>query len=149
MRDDVAADFGELSLLHVRKKLLLQRLLLNETDKIHYVQSDNPERVSSILLEDDAVIEEIDLVDCEIAEREESLARIIGVTRKGLYGMLQKSGKPAKDLVDTRAEIRDILTRLLRERERLLDTMAAASDEARKSFEEIARIRGLGLPGTE
>lgn len=149
MRDDVAAGIRELCRLYDRKKALLHRLLLGESDKIHYLKSENLERVSSILIEDDAIINEIDCIDFDIAQNEESLSGIIGVPRRDLARLLDENEPPARELAMRRDEIRALLERLLLERNRLREAMQSASGEIRRHIEGIARIRGLKLPGEE
>ncbi|MBN2079173.1 MAG: hypothetical protein JW838_09420 [Spirochaetes bacterium] len=149
MRDDVSAGVSKLCLLFDKKKTLLNRLILSESDKLHYVQSENPERVSAIILEDDAIIDEINLIDCDIAETEESLARIIGITPKGLYRILRGNVGPARELITRRREIRTLLEHLLSGREKLSAALGSAAGEVREHIEGIARIRRLKLPEEE
>lgn len=146
MRDDVAAGVRELCRLLDRKKALLNRLLLSESDKIHYLKSENIERVSSILIEDDTIMDEIDCIDFDIAHNEESLGGTIGVPRRDLFGMLDGNEPPARELFALRDEVRTLLERLLHERKRLGDAMQSATREVRQHIEGIARIRGLKLP---
>jgi len=149
LRDDVAAGVLELCRLLAKKKSLLHRLLLSESDTIHYVKSENFERVDAILLEDESVIGEIDLVDCDIAKSEESLCRIIGIQPRELYEIIDGNDPRGRELVTLRDDIRSMLERLLRERNRLGDAMRSATREVREHIEGIARIRRLKLPVDE
>ncbi len=148
MRDDARSGVDELSRLYAKKTGLLRRLLLSESDKLHYAKSDNIERVAAIVSEDVLLIEEIDLIDCDIAECEEALARLAGVTRKVLYRLL-KGSDDSRELLLRREEARDSLEGLLREREKLMVILKSATREVLESIEGIARIRGLKLPDAE
>lgn len=142
LRDDARSIVESLSLLYGKKNELLQTLLLSESDKLYYEKSGNVERVVAIIREDERLIDEVDLVDCDIAGLEQGLSELIGVPPRALYGMLADV-PGARDLVALRAGTRDSIKHLLDERSALIQRLQNASSSVRDSIDELSRIGRL------
>lgn len=142
MRDDARSIVESLSLLYGKKNELLQTLLLSESDKLYYEKSGNVERVVAIIREDERLIDEVDLVDCDIAGLEQGLSELIGVPPRALYGMLADV-PGARDLVALQAGTRDSIKHLLDERSALIQRLQNASSSVRDSIDELSRIGRL------
>jgi len=145
LRDDVRALASELALQCGKKLDLLQKLLLSETDKLHYEKSGNIDRVMALTKEDGAVIDAINLVDYDIARAEDGLCRIIGVDKTALYGVLGTEAG-AGDLVALRERIRRGLGELIGLRKELAARLETDARAVRESIQALSRIDSLKLP---
>lgn len=142
MRDDARSIVADLSRAYGKKIELLRTLLASETDKLYYEKSGNLDRVIEIIRDDARVIEEVDLVNYDIAESEGALSALIGVAPGGLYGVLAGSVE-ARDLLSLRSESRNAVDRLVRERTALIARLEAASRGVHTSIDELSRIGRL------
>ena len=145
MRDDVQALAAELALQCGKKLDLLQKLLLSETDKLHYLNSGNLDRVIALTRDDGALIDAINLVDYDIARAEDELCRILGIGRTGLYGTLGREND-ARDLVGLRDRIRRCMEELTGLRNKLAAKLEADARGVRESILALSRIDSLKLP---
>lgn len=139
MRDDVKLIIAELSRNYVKKLHLIERLLLSDSDKLHYGKSENLEKVFEIIRNDAVIIEETNLIDYDIAEAESSLAGLIGVKPRVLYEHLG-SVNEGRELVTLRNQVRESIERLFQERKELSDKLTSASRTLQKSIDDITRI---------
>ena len=142
MRDDIKSIIAELSRNYVKKLHLIERLLLSDSDKMHYGKSENLEKVFEIIRDDAVVIEEADLIDYDISKAESALAELIGIKSRTLYDHL--SGvMEARELVTLRKQVRETIERLFQERNELSDKLKSASRTLKKSIDDITRISRL------
>jgi hypothetical protein len=142
LRDDVKILVAELSRNYVKKLHLIERLLLSDTDKLHYGKSENLEKVFEIIRDDAAIIEETNLIDYDISKAESALANLIGVKLRVLYDHLG-SVNEARELVTMRDRVRENIEHLFQERKELSDKLKSASQILLKSIDDIARIGRL------
>lgn len=139
MRDDVKLIIAELSRNYVKKLHLIERLLLSDSDKLHYGKSENLEKVFEIIRDDAVIIEETNLIDYDISKAESALADLIGVKLRVLYDHLG-SVNEARELVTLRNQVGENIERLFQERQELSDKLTSASQTLQKSIDEITRI---------
>jgi hypothetical protein len=139
LRDDVKIIIAELSRNYVKKLHLIERLLLSDSDKLHYGKSENLEKVFEIIRDDAVIIEETNLIDYDISKAESALANLIGVKLRVLYDHLG-SVNEARELVTLRKQAGETIERLFQEREELSDKLTSASQTLQKSIDEITRI---------
>lgn len=139
MRDDVKLIIAELSRNYVKKLHLIERLLLSDSDKLHYGKSENLEKVFEIIRDDAVIIEETNLIDYDISKAESALADMIGVKLRVLYDNLG-SVNEARELVTLRNQAGENIERLFQERQELSDKLTSASQTLQKSIDEITRI---------
>lgn len=139
MRDDVKLIIAELSRNYVKKLHLIERLLLSDSDKLHYGKSENLEKVFEIIRDDAVIIEETNLIDYDISKAESALADMIGVKLRVLYDHLG-SVNEARELVTLRNQVGENIERLFQERQELSDKLTSASQTLQKSIDEITRI---------
>jgi hypothetical protein len=145
LRDDVRARASELA-LHSGKKLdLVQKLLLSESDKLHYEKTGNLERVMDLTREDAVTIEKINLVDFDIAHVEDGLCSITGVGRTLLYKSLG-TGAEARELIRLRDRLRRDTEELLRLRKELTDRLESDARGIKESIQALSRIDALTIP---
>ena len=145
MRDDVRALAAGLALQCGKKLDLLQKLLLSETDKLHYLNSGNLDRVIALTGEDGALVDAINLVDYDIARAEDELCRILGIGRNELYGTLGREAD-ARDLLGLRDRIRRGVEELMMMRNKLAARLEADARGVRESILALSRIDSLKLP---
>ena len=91
MRDDVKTVVAELSRCHREKLHRLQKLLLSESDKLHYEKSENLEKIFDIIGEDAGIVDEVNLIDFDIARAESELSALIGVGTAELYDQIGRA----------------------------------------------------------
>jgi hypothetical protein len=139
LRDDVKLIIAELSRNYVKKLHLIERLLLSDSDKLHYGKSENLEKVFEIIRDDAVIIEETNLIDYDISKAESALADLIGVKLRVLYDHLG-SVNEARELVTLRNQVGENIERLFQERQELSDKLTSASQTLQKSIDEITRI---------
>jgi hypothetical protein len=139
LRDDVKLIIAELSRNYVKKLHLIERLLLSDSDKLHYGKSENLEKVFEIIRDDAVIIEETNLIDYDISKAESALADMIGVKLRVLYDNLG-SVNEARELVTLRNQVGENIERLFQERQELSDKLTSASQTLQKSIDEITRI---------
>ena len=139
MRDDIKTIIAELSRNYVKKLHLIERLLLSDSDKLHYGKSENLEKVFEIIRDDAAIIEETNCIDYDITKAESALAELIGVKLRVLYDHLE-SVNDARELVTLRHQVHVTIERLFQERNELSDKLSSASRTLQKSIDEITRI---------
>ncbi len=142
MRDDAASIVAGLIHLYGIKLQLLDKLLLSESDKLHYCRSGNQEKVIELINTDSGVIDDIDAADFDIAELETSLASLIGVRLRMLYEVLGENGDAGK-LISVRNQALGDIKSLLTERAKLGGMLAAASREIRESIDDLSRLSRL------
>lgn len=142
MRDDAASIVHGLVRFYGAKLQLLNKLLLSDSDKLHYGKSGNLEKVIELIGADAGIISEIDAADFDIAKAEASLAALIGVRTQGLYDTLRGSGE-AGELISLRNNVREALGSLCRERAGLGAMLGSASRELRESIDDLSRLRRL------
>jgi hypothetical protein len=126
----------------VKKLHLLERLLLSNSDTLHYDKSENLEKVFEIIRADAVIIEEADLIDCDISKAESALAELIGIKPRALYAHLSGVTE-ARELVTLRKQVRETIERLFQERNELSDKLKSASRTLKKSIDDISRISRL------
>jgi hypothetical protein len=142
LRDDIKIIIAELSRNYVKKLHLVERLLLSESDKMHYGKSENLEKVFEFINNDAVIIEEANFIDYDIAKAETALAGLIGVKHRALYEHLGGvSG--ARELVTLRNQVRETIERLFQERNELSDKLKSASRTLKKSIDDITRTSRL------
>ena len=112
MRDDVKTVVAELSRCHREKLHRLQKLLLSESDKLHYEKSENLEKIFDIIGEDAGIVDEVNLIDFDIARAESELSALIGVGTAELYDHLGP-GRAVEELLSLRKQTRLSLERLV------------------------------------
>ncbi len=142
MRDDAASIAADLVRLYGTKLQLLDRLLLSESDKIHYCRSGNLEKVFELVDADEPIIGDIDAADFDIAKAETSLAALAGVRMRLLYTVL-RDDSDAEGLIAVRNRVLGTLDRLLAERARLGVMLQAASGVIRDSIDDLSRLSRL------
>jgi hypothetical protein len=142
LRDDIKKIIAEISRNYVKKLHLIERLLLSDSDKMHYGKSENLEKVFEIIRNDAVIIEEANLIDYDISKAESALADLIGVKRRTLYEHLG-GVTGAQELVTLRNQVRETIERLFQERNELSDKLKSASRTLKKSIDDITRIRRL------
>jgi len=142
LRDDAASIAADLVRLYAAKLQLLDRLLLSESDKIHYCRSGNLEKVFGMVGADEGIIGDIDAADFDIARAEASLAALAGVRTRLLYDAL-RDDRDADGLLAVRNTVLETLDRLLAERARLAAMLEAASGEIRDSIDDLSRLTRL------
>lgn len=142
MRDDALSIVAGLSRDYGKKIELLRTLLTSESDKLYYVKSGNIDKVFEIVRDDGPVIDNVDLLDYDIAQSEEALSALIGVKPGALYGILAVDGD-ARGLLALRTEAREAVERLVGERSGLIRKLEGASQTVRDSIDELARIGRL------
>lgn len=147
LRDDVRALVAELA-RHCRKKLdLVQKLLLSESDKLHYEKSGNLERVIDLTRDDGIIIDAINLADYDIARAEDALCGIIGISRAALYDTLGTEAE-SRDVIDLRDCLRRDIGELLRQRCELMSKLEVDAHGLKESVAALSRIDALKGPGT-
>ncbi len=139
MRDDAASIIAGLIRFYGIKLQMLERLLLSETDKLHYGRSGNLEKVIEIIGGDSAVIDDIDGADFEISKAEADLSSLIGVRPGMLYKVLLESGE-ADELISVRGQALKAMGRLAREHGELEKMLGSASRELGKNIDDLSRI---------
>lgn len=139
MRDDAASIVAALVRLYGTKLQLLDRLLLSETDKLHYCRSGNLEKVIELVDTDASLITDIDATSFDISASEASLAALIGVRQRILYGTLRED-TDAGGLIAVRDRVTGVLEKLLAERARLEAMLGNASREIRESIDDLSRL---------
>jgi hypothetical protein len=150
LRDDAALIVAALDRTYRKKLDLLQKLLLNESDLIHYATTENIERVNDILGEDAGILEQIDLVDFNISRDERGLAALMGVQPGGLHGALEGDAAASEFLV-VRKRVRENIKELFRRREELSGMLGSSARTMGKNIEELSLIGKLRVtePGEE
>ncbi|MBN2160858.1 MAG: hypothetical protein JW807_15825 [Spirochaetes bacterium] len=146
MRDDARTLADELSRLYGLKLSRLQKLLLSETDKHHYENIGNMDKVSDIIRNDARMIEEINIIDCDIAVAEASLAALIGIKPSSLYDILANGISDAAVLIDVREQARETLGRLCGKRAELANRLESGAHRLRQDIDELSRISRLKPP---
>ncbi len=142
MRDDAASIVAGLVRFYGTKLQLLNKLLLSESDKLHYCKSGNLEKVIELIESDSGIIDDIDAADFDISQLEASLASLIGVRTPALYETLRGSGE-AGELMELRGRAAGALGRLFKERAELDRMLGSASRELRESIDALSRLRRL------
>jgi hypothetical protein len=148
LRDDVRARAAELALLSGKKLELLQKLLLSESDKLHYEKSGNLERVMDLTREDALTIEKINLVDFDIAHAEDELCRITGADRAQLYESLG-TGAEARELIRLRDRLRRDMEELHSLRKELTVKLESDARGIKESIQALSRIEELIIPNPD
>jgi hypothetical protein len=143
LRDDVVKSIADLNLRYREKLEYIKKLLLNESDKLHYLKSKNLEKIIEVLGADKEIIEEIDSIDCEISLIENELARIIGSERNEIFSYLDTDANEIKEINSIRKNIRDALELLYDNRKLFMERMTAESLQLQESIDEISRIAKL------
>jgi hypothetical protein len=146
LRDDVRARVASLALLFAKKQGLVQELLLSESDKLHYQKSGNLDRVMELTRDDGRTIDEINLVDFDIARAEEELCGIIGAGKARLYETLGAESE-AGELARARERILESLGQLHRMRKELAARLESEAREVKESILALSRIDALKTPG--
>jgi hypothetical protein len=142
LRDDAASIVAGLVRFHGIKLQLLNKLLLSESDKLHYCKSGNLEKVIELIESDSGIIDDIDAADFDISQAEASLATLIGVRTPALYETLRGSGE-AGELMELRGQAAEALGRLFKERAELDSMLGSASRELQESIDALSRLRRL------
>ncbi len=146
MRDDVRALVAGLT-GDLQKKLdFVQKLLLSESDKLHYEKSGNLERVMELTRDDCLIIDAVNLADFDIAHAEDALCSIIGVRRAQLYVSLGQEAE-ALGVIVLRDSLRRDIGELHRLRRELLRKLEADARGIKDSIAALSRIDSLQGPG--
>ena len=143
MRDDVKRIIAELTIPYREKLNSLKKLLLSESDKLHYIKTQNLEKILEIIETDKAIIEEIDTADSRTSGIENDLAKIIGSDKKGIFSRLNSEKNEIKEIVSLRNEIRKMIELLFGKRKLLMKAMTAESLQLKERINEISRISAL------
>lgn len=141
MRDDAAAVFERLARHYAEKLRDVNRLLLSEQDKLHHFKSGNIEKILELIESDNAIIDLIDLSDFEIARGEDSLARIMGTTRDGMYD--QPVVAELADLIAQRNSIGKKIGQVFENRGILAGLLESEHEKLREDIDGISRINRL------
>ncbi len=143
MRDDVQTAVAELTQLYKEKLEYLNRLLLNESDKLHYIKSGNLEKIFEIIEDDRTIIDNIDVADYHISGGEDALSKILGTERNGIYSRLGSEENETREILSLRNEIRKTLEIIHSKRDVLLKKMTAESLQLKMRINELSRIDSL------
>jgi hypothetical protein len=143
LRDDVQTAVAELTTLFRDKLEYLNKLLLNESDKLHYIKSDNLEKIFEIIEDDGRIIEDIDVVDYRISGIEDALSKILGTERRDMYSLLCLEKNETGEIVSLRNTIRKTLEIIHSKRKLLLEKMTKASLQLKIRIDELSRIDAL------
>jgi len=143
LRDDVQTAVAELTQLYKGKLEYLNRLLLNESDKLHYIKSGNLEKIFEIIEDDRTIIDNIDVADYHISGGEDALSKILGTDRNGIYSRLGSGENETREILSLRSEIRKTLEIIHSKRDVLLKKMTAESLQLKMRINELSRIDSL------
>ena len=146
LRDDVKEFVTELTRRYRDKLEQVKKLLLNESDKLHYMKSHNMERIFDLLEGDNEIIEAIDAIDYDISQIETGLSNILGVPIKDIFNHLAAGREEVTEVVSLRNDIGDAIKLLYRQRELLTDRLMSESQHLKNSIDEISRIGRLKIP---
>ncbi len=145
MKDDVKKSIADLAGRYREKLELVKKLLLNESDKLHYLKSQNLERVYDLIESDNPLIGMIDSVDYDIAKAEAQLSKTLGLLAKDLYSPLSAGAKEMKEVVSLRNEAREVIKILYGQRELLISQMKKESRRLEINIEELSKIGKLKI----
>jgi hypothetical protein len=143
LRDDVQTAVAELTQLYKGKLEYLNRLLLNESDKLHYIKSGNLEKIFEIIEDDRTIIDNIDVADYHISGGDDALSKILGTDRNGIYSRLGSEENETREILSLRSEIRKTLEIIHSKRDVLLKKMTAESLQLKMRINELSRIDSL------
>jgi hypothetical protein len=146
LRDDVKKFIAELTQRYSEKLKYVKKLLLNESDKLHYLKSQNIDRIFELIESDKDIIEEIDAIDYDISHIETDLSNIMGLNSKDIFTHLVAEKEEVTEVVSLRNEIRNAIKLLYKQRELLTDSLMSESRHLQKSIDEISRIGRLKIP---
>jgi len=146
LRDDVKKFIAGLTQRYRDKLEYVKKLLLNESDKLHYMKSQNMERIFDLIEKDNEIIEEIDAIDYDISHIETALSNIMGLNTKDIFTHLVAERGEVTEVVSLRNDIRDAIKLLYKQREFLTDRLMTESRHLKNSIDEISRIGRLKIP---
>jgi hypothetical protein len=146
LRDDVKKIIADLAQSYGKKLNALKQLLLSESDKLHYVKSQNYEQMFTLLEADKSIIEGIDVIDFDIARIESGLSGIMGLPVKDLFAHSLIKEEEFSRVLSLRHEITDAITLLYKQRKLLVNIMSSESRDLQKNIDDISRISKLGIP---
>ena len=146
LRDDVKECIIELARRYGDKRELVKKLLLRESDKLHYFKSQNIERIFDLIEGDNEIIEAIDAIDYDISQIETRLSNILGVPAKDIFVHLAAEKGETEELIFLRRDIGDSIKLLYKQRELLNDRLMSESRRLKNSIDEISRLGRLKMP---
>jgi hypothetical protein len=149
LRDDARTLADEIVRFYEKKLSHLQKLLMSESDKLHYEKIENLDRVGELIRDDTRMIEEINLIDFDISRSETSLAALIGIKPGSLYDHLSDSVAGAAGLLSIRKQVREAAERLCTQRAELSRKLASGAGRLEQSIDDLSRINRLKQPDDE
>jgi len=138
LRDDVKKLLEELLSLHTHKLGLINRLLLNEADLRHHIDSENPENIHKIIEQDNDIIAGVDLTDFTISETTRVLCGILGITPDRFDSFLMETSRGIHaELAGIMENTFSAISTLREERGRSVEQMKEVSRSTGRKIEEI------------
>ena len=150
MRDDLKKILKELNHLYQNKILLLDKILLSETEKKYALKSKNSEILIKNIERNDENIDEINSIDYEITAAKEKVCSIIGVQLDNLNEFMTNSEESLfLQLIEVQNKIKIIIQTLIKEREEIIDAIENESMSIKKDMDSLLRIYKLSAKKNE
>ncbi len=150
MRDDIRELLIREEKLYSKKKLLLENILATEAEILFALKTGRSDELAGPLAEDSRRMDEIDAIDCSLADLDRQLAGKIGVSPSDLASRLAGDpGHPLPAIANARTAIERILGEIALKRKEtiaLLETSTAETLEQIQDLESLRRVRRFELP---
>ena len=144
MRDDVKNILKELNHLYQDKILLLDKILLSETEKKYALKSQNSEILIKNLEANDEDIDEINSIDYGITAINEKVCSIVGVQLSDLNEFMQNSEESLFiQIIEVQNKVNIIIKALIKEREEIIEAIEKESMSIKKDMDSLHRIHKL------